>query len=229
MNSTYSDKEITKVLNDVKFNPKGKSCAFSTNNTLYYMDLTRDDSEPLKVLEGYDGIMYDVDDDRIAISYSEEGQGYLALYEKDALIFRKRSDQYSYLTSIDSNTNNDLIYIEGYGASKNVHIINGNSSSVLNFGTQTRFHYPFIFYEHEKNELWFQSIEEKNVIHRFVFVNTITIDNTDTVNSNFCYHNRAPLEIGLLLTYESDHKVAKLSIDFRQANGELILEGNVER
>lgn len=194
------------------------------------MDLTRNDSEPLKVLEGFDGIRYNVDDDRIAVSYIDEGQGYLALYQKDTLLFRKRFEDYYNLTSIYSDENNEIIYIEGYGATKTVHTLSENDSNSIKFGNQIRFHYPFIFYEHEKNELWFQSIEEKNVIHRFVFINTITaIDNTDTVNCGYGYLNKPQLQIGLLLSYESDHKIAKLTINFKDINGKLVLEGEVER
>ena len=183
INDSYYELKLTDRLNDIKFNNKGKSCAFMINNTLYYLDLNRNDTVPQKVLEGFESIKYDIDDDRISASYIDEGQGYLALYKKDTLVFRKRYEGHYNIDTIDSDENNQIICIEGYQSNKQIYIVDEHNVRQLSFDINVKFHYPFIYYQYEKNEIWLQSIEDYHVIHRLVFINTISaFDTVDQVS-----------------------------------------------
>jgi hypothetical protein len=97
----------------------------------------------------------------------------------------------------------------------------------LDFDFNIKFHHPFIFYEFEKNEIWFQNINEAKTIHRFVFVNTVSaLDNTDTVYNGPNIHNKDALILGLILTYTGGHKIGNLKI---MQNTENTLIGKVDR
>ena len=83
----------------------------------------------------------------------------------------------------------------------------------MSFDFDVKFHYPFIFYGYEKNEIWVQKVDDPYKIRRYVFVNTITaFDLTDDVffeTQRYKFAN----SLGLVLTYENHHKIAEFSFD----------------
>ena len=83
----------------------------------------------------------------------------------------------------------------------------------LDFESDVKFHYPYIFYNYEKNEIWAQKLDRPNVILRYVFINTITaFDFTDDVYTGDTTTQNDSNEIRLLLTYENNHRIATLKI-----------------
>lgn len=199
---------------------------------LYYQDI-RGKNDPIKLMEGYDIIKnYNIDGDNISVVYTEESKTYIALYKKNTLKFRIRHDSSSYSSSeaISSNSQNQIIYVEVEGSSKKIYVIDDNSVNDLDFDFKIKFHHPFIFYEFEKNEIWFQNINEPKVIHRFVFVNTVTaMDNIDDVNTGSNYQNKSPLTLGLILTYTGGHKIGYMTIGINNYGTVNEIYGSVDR
>lgn len=139
------------------------------------MDLTSKNFSPQKVLKKFDKLIYNVNSNRVSICYVDDGQIYIALFNVNNVKYIKKYEKSFYdVCSIDSNENNEIIYVESNGYYKTIHTIDANNSETIKFDPIIRFHYPLIFYEHEQNELWFQNIEEKSVIHRFLFVNKLS-------------------------------------------------------
>ena len=82
----------------------------------------------------------------------------------------------------------------------------------ISFDFSIKFHYPYLFYGFEKNEIWVQRIDIPYEIRRYVFVNTITaFDHTDSVNSGDGGFPQK--ELGLILTYDNHHKIATFAFD----------------
>lgn len=83
----------------------------------------------------------------------------------------------------------------------------------ISFDFSIKFHYPYLFYGFEKNEIWVQRIDIPYEIRRYVFINTITaFDYTDSVVSMTDYQT-PQRQLGLILTYDNHHKIATFSFD----------------
>lgn len=88
----------------------------------------------------------------------------------------------------------------------------------ISFDFNVKFHYPYIFYGYEKNEIWIQKIDQPYVISRYVFINTITaFDYTDDVFYETGNNSKPPQSLRLILTYENHHKIAIFSFTDSQA------------
>lgn len=87
----------------------------------------------------------------------------------------------------------------------------------VSFQFSIKYHFPYIFYDYEKHEVWIQRIDFPNEIRRYIFINTISaFDHTDNVFFKDNYQNKAKYHLGMILTYENHHKIAEL--DFSTEN-----------
>jgi WD40 repeat protein len=112
--------EDTKASYGVKFDNKGYACVYESESMLYYQDI-RGGNEPIKLMEGYDGIRnYNIDGDNVSVIYTDDSKNYISLYHKNTLIFRKRHETsvYSSFEAIISNKQNQVIMVETEGSSK---------------------------------------------------------------------------------------------------------------
>lgn len=96
----------------------------------------------------------------------------------------------------------------------------------MSFDFDVKFHYPYIFYGYEKNEIWIQKVDEPYKVQRYVFINTITaFDLTDDVYfgdpSDWYSSYKRQKSLGLILTYETHHKIAEFT--FRESEEPLLL------
>mmetsp|Transcript_12932 Transcript_12932/g.14848 ORF Transcript_12932/g.14848 Transcript_12932/m.14848 type:complete len:242 (+) Transcript_12932:1773-2498(+) len=114
--------------------------------------------------------------------------------------------------SISSNVNNQIVYVEDNYTKKTIYVIDEANFMDVSFDFDIKFHYPYIFYGYEKNEIWAQHIDKPQIINRYVFVNTITaFDNTDDVYFGYNYL-KEPQTLGLILSYENHHKIASFKL-----------------
>jgi hypothetical protein len=80
----------------------------------------------------------------------------------------------------------------------------------IKFDINVFFHYPFIFYGYENNEIWLQNVDEPYNIKRHAFINTISaFDYTDPVYFQENKNNKEKNSLGLVLTYRNHHKIAE--------------------
>lgn len=88
--------------------------------------------------------------------------------------------------------------------------VNGGYSEI-NLMPEIKFHDPYIFYIYDNNEIWLHKINEQEVIHRFIFINTITsVDVFD--NYYFDAVAEGPIATFVcLLEYNNKLKLAELS------------------
>jgi hypothetical protein len=106
--------------------------------------------------------------------------------------------------------------------------------SEINLMTDVKFHDPYIFYIYDNNEIWLHKVNEQEIIHRFIFINTITaVDMFD--NYYFDSLAEGPMATFVcLLEYNRKLKLAELSfrtypqLDNRgdPIKGEGFVEGN---
>jgi hypothetical protein len=107
--------------------------------------------------------------------------------------------------------------------------------SEINLMTDVKFHDPYIFYIYDNNEIWLHKVNEEEIIHRFIFINTITaVDMFD--NYYFDELAEGPMAaFYCLLEYNRYLKFAEISFrTYPQLNGdgkpinkdEVEIEGN---
>ena len=86
----------------------------------------------------------------------------------------------------------------------------------MSFDFDVKFHYPYIFYGYEKNEIWIQKVDKPDKVKRYVFINTITaFDLADDVYfgdpSDWNSSYKRQKSLGLILTYETDHEIVEFT------------------
>jgi hypothetical protein len=74
-----------------------------------------------------------------------------------------------------------------------------------------KFHYPYIFYIYDNNEIWMHKIDTPEVIHRFILINSIA--SIEPINNVYSENSaaRPPTTFVCLLNYHGIFKLGEFS------------------
>lgn len=112
-----SPKEKVSGLNYKRFcfDYNGRSCAAEASKKLYYINLDNNESKGKAILSKYERIIKkNVNKDRTAVFYIDNGKYYFNLYNKTTLVFKTVCDMAidPVNPAIYSNEKNEIIYYE---------------------------------------------------------------------------------------------------------------------